>query len=188
MQVDTSVSESDVGSAKVGPQATFTVEAFPGRTFTGTVAQIREAPITVQNVVTYNVVVTVDNADLALLPGMTANTRIITDERDDVLRVPLQALRFSPQGPSSTASSHRTHVTTRDMAPGPMVGPGSGAPRSRPAHRRIRLPRRRSRSIAMYAASGLAAAASITPARHETARDTLRRAGPSSSRLLSHPG
>jgi len=98
MQVDTNVSESDVGTAKVGQKATFTVEAFAGRTFTGTVSQIREAPITVQNVVTYNVVVTVDNADLALLPGMTANTRIITDERDDVLRVPLQALRFSPQG------------------------------------------------------------------------------------------
>jgi HlyD family secretion protein len=98
MQVDTNVSETDVGNAKVGQKASFTVEAFPGRTFWGTVSQVREAPITVQNVVTYDVVVSVDNPDFALLPGMTANTRIITDERDDVVRVPLKALRFSPHG------------------------------------------------------------------------------------------
>jgi HlyD family secretion protein len=98
MQVDTNVSETDVGNAKVGQKASFTVEAYPGRTFWGTVAQVREAPITVQNVVTYDVVVSVDNPDFALLPGMTANTRIVTDERDDVLRVPLKALRFAPRG------------------------------------------------------------------------------------------
>ena len=98
MQVDTNVSETDVGAAKVGQKASFTVEAFPHRTFWGKVAQVREAPITVQNVVTYDVVVSIDNADLALLPGMTANTRIITDERSNVARVPLRALRFSPQG------------------------------------------------------------------------------------------
>src|SRR4029077_5391480 len=84
--------------AKVGQKSSFTVEAFPARTFWGTVSQVREAPITVQNVVTYDVVVSVDNPDFALLPGMTANTRIITDERDDVVRVPLKALRFSPRG------------------------------------------------------------------------------------------
>jgi HlyD family secretion protein len=98
MQVDTNVSETDVGAAKVGQKASFTVEAYPHRTFWGTVSQVREAPITVQNVVTYDVVVGVDNTDLALLPGMTANTRIITDERNDVVRVPLRALRFVPQG------------------------------------------------------------------------------------------
>jgi HlyD family secretion protein len=98
MQVDTNVSETDVGNAKVGQKASFTVEAYPGRTFWGTVAQVREAPITVQNVVTYDVVVSVDNPDFALLPGMTANTRIVTEERDDVVRVPLKALRFAPRG------------------------------------------------------------------------------------------
>src|SRR5262245_10946215 len=98
MQVDTNVSETDVGNAKVGQKASFTVEAYPGRTFWGEVSQVREAPITVQNVVTYDVVVSVDNPDFALLPGMTANTRIITDERNDVVRVPLKALRFSPRG------------------------------------------------------------------------------------------
>ena len=102
MQVDTNVSESDVGAARVGQKASFTVEAFPGRTFWGKVSQVREAPITVQNVVTYDVVVSVDNDDLALLPGMTANTRIITDERENVLRVPMRALRFAPQGIAPT--------------------------------------------------------------------------------------
>jgi len=108
MQVDTNVSESDVGTAKVGQKATFTVEAFPNRTFEGRVAQVREAPITVQNVVTYDVVVSVDNPDLVLVPGMTANTRIITDERDDVTRVPLAALRFAPQGLHRASSAAKS--------------------------------------------------------------------------------
>ena len=98
MQVDTNVSESDVGGAAVGEKASFTVEAYLNKVFWGQVTQVRQAPITVQNVVTYDVVVSVDNPKLELLPGMTANTRIITAERDDVLRVPLPALRFSPGG------------------------------------------------------------------------------------------
>jgi len=98
MQVDTNVSESDVGGAKIGEKASFTVEAYPNKVFRGQVTQVRQAPITVQNVVTYDVVVSVDNPKFELLPGMTANTRIITAERDDVLRVPLQAIRFTPGG------------------------------------------------------------------------------------------
>jgi HlyD family secretion protein len=98
MQVDTSVSESDVGAAKVGQDATFTVEAYPDRVFRGKVAQLRQAPITVQNVVTYNIVVNVDNPDLALLPGMTANVHIVTDRRANALSVPVQAVRFEPRG------------------------------------------------------------------------------------------
>jgi len=97
MQVDTSVSESDVGAAKLGQEATFTVEAYPGRTFHGKVTQLRQAPITVQNVVTYNIVVGVENRDLALLPGMTANVRIVTDRRTAALSVPLPAIRFEPE-------------------------------------------------------------------------------------------
>jgi HlyD family secretion protein len=98
MQVDTNVSESDIGGVKVGDRATFTVQAFPGRQFEGAVRQVRQAPVTVQNVVTYDVVVAVSNADNALKPGMTATTRIIKAERDDVLMVPEQALRFLPEG------------------------------------------------------------------------------------------
>lgn len=98
MQVDTNVSESDVGAAKVGQKASFSVEAYPNKAFWGKVTQIRQAPITVQSVVTYDVVVSVDNPKLELLPGMTANTRIIAAERKDVLRVPIQAIRFNPAG------------------------------------------------------------------------------------------
>lgn len=98
MQVDTNVSESDIGGIKEGNKATFSVDAFPRRTFEGAVAQVRQSPQTVQNVVTYDVVVGVDNSRLALKPGMTAATRIVTDERHDVLRVSSQALRYAPSG------------------------------------------------------------------------------------------
>lgn len=98
MEVHTSVSESDIGGIKIGDRAHFTVEAFPDRMFNGRVTQIRQAPQTVQNVVTYDVVVTVENAGGLLKPGMTATTRIVTAERDGVLRVPNQALRYSPGG------------------------------------------------------------------------------------------
>jgi len=105
MQVDTSLSESDVGGVRKGQAAFFTVDAYPGRTFHGTVAQVRQAPITVQNVVTYDVVVDVSNPEMLLKPGMTANVTIVIDRIDGVLRVPLQALRFSPQGFLNTANN-----------------------------------------------------------------------------------
>jgi len=98
MQVDASVSESDVGPVHVGQPAEFTVDAFPHHPFPGSVSQVRQAPITVQNVVTYDVVLSVSNPESLLKPGMTANARIITAENEDVLKVPLQALRFSPNG------------------------------------------------------------------------------------------
>ncbi|HEY1899134.1 MAG TPA: efflux RND transporter periplasmic adaptor subunit [Steroidobacteraceae bacterium] len=98
MQVDTNVSEADVGDVKPGQKSTFNVQAYPARTFQGTVRQIREGPITVQNVVTYDVVVDVDNSDFALFPGMTADAHIITAERTRVMRVPLPAIRFTPEG------------------------------------------------------------------------------------------
>ena len=96
MQVDASVSESDIGGVADGQPAWFTVDAYPGRRFEGTVAQVRNAPVTLQNVVTYDVVVQVANADLALKPGMTATVSITTAKRDDVLRAPVRALRFRP--------------------------------------------------------------------------------------------
>jgi HlyD family secretion protein len=98
MQVDTNVAEADVGRVKVGQQATFTVDAFPGRTFRGEVVQIRKAAQVLQNVVTYDVVVSAPNNDQVLLPTMTANVRIVTDLKDDVLKVPNAALRFRPPG------------------------------------------------------------------------------------------
>ncbi len=98
MEVDTNVSESDIGDLKEGNAATFTVDAFPKRTFQGVVSQVRQSPQTVQNVVTFDVVVSVDNSDLDLKPGMTAATRIVAEQRTDVLRVPSQALRYVPGG------------------------------------------------------------------------------------------
>src|SRR5450759_3987895 len=105
MQVDTNVSESDIGGITDGDKSIFTVDAFPKRTFEGTVSQVRQSPQTVQNVVTYDVVVSIDNADLALKPGMTAANRIITDQRADVLRVPSQALRYAPVTAAGTRRS-----------------------------------------------------------------------------------
>jgi HlyD family secretion protein len=98
MQVDANVSESDIGGVREGGQASFTVDAFPARRFQGTVTQVRNAPISVQNVVTYDVVIGVDNRDLALKPGMTANVSIQTGSKASVLRVPGAALRFRPAG------------------------------------------------------------------------------------------
>jgi len=100
MQVDTSVSESDIGNVQVGNKVVFTVEAYPARNFSGSVTQVRQAPQSVQNVITYDVVAGVANADLSLKPGMTAAVRILTAERSGVLRVPDQALRYAPGGPA----------------------------------------------------------------------------------------
>jgi HlyD family secretion protein len=120
MQVDTSVAEADIGKLRDGMEASFTVDAYPGRRFKGVVRQIRNAAQTVQNVVTYDAVVDVSNPDLALRPGMTANVTFIYAERPDTLRVPNAALRFRPpsdlQGPK------------RGGAPGDGKGGAGAAP------------------------------------------------------------
>ena len=109
MQVDTNVSESDIAGAVQGASASFTVDAFPNRTFQGRVAQVRQAPISVQNVITYDVVITVANPGLLLKPGMTATAKIVKAQARNVLRVPSQALRFTPAGAAKpdTAATHR---------------------------------------------------------------------------------
>ncbi|HEY2899915.1 MAG TPA: efflux RND transporter periplasmic adaptor subunit [Polyangia bacterium] len=96
MQVDTSVAEADIGKLRAALQATFTVDAYPSRKFKGVIRQIRNAPQTLQNVVTYDAVVDVDNNGLELRPGMTATVTFIYDQKDDVLRVANAALRFQP--------------------------------------------------------------------------------------------
>jgi HlyD family secretion protein len=98
MQVNAAVSESDIGVVHEGQPAAFTVDAYPARDFRGRVSQVRNAPTTVQNVVTYDVIIGVDNPDLALKPGMTATVRIETAHADDALRLPLRALTFVPPG------------------------------------------------------------------------------------------
>ena len=103
MQVDTNVDESDISQVEVAQQASFTVDAYPGVTFSAAVNQIRKAAINVQNVVTYDVVLYVDNSDFRLLPGMTANVRILTKTVKDTLKVPNAALRFRPAGAAVAA-------------------------------------------------------------------------------------
>jgi HlyD family secretion protein len=105
MQVNANVSESDIGGVHEGQPASFTVDAYPARSFAGSVVQVRNAPITVQNVVTYDVVIQVANPDLALKPGMTATVSVTTARRDDVLRVPARALRFSPEDAEAGAAA-----------------------------------------------------------------------------------
>ena len=96
MQIEAMVSEADVGGVEDGQKVNFTVDAFPGRQFQGTVKQVRFNPTTNQNVVTYVTVVEVDNADLKLRPGMTANASVIIGEKQNVLKIPNSALRFRP--------------------------------------------------------------------------------------------
>jgi HlyD family secretion protein len=119
MQVDTSTDESDVGRVRLGQPVTFTVSSVAGRTFSGQVVQVRKAPQVLQNVVTYDVVVSAPNPELKLLPGMTANVQIITDQKDNALRVPNAALRFRPPGVETGQVQSR--------ATGPVDAQGSGS-------------------------------------------------------------
>src|SRR6516165_8886668 len=98
MQIDSNVAEADVGVVQVGQDVDFTVDAFPNQTFHGKVVQVRNAPITVQNVVTYDTVIGVSNPDLKLKPGMTANVSIIAARKDNVLQIKNAALRYRPAG------------------------------------------------------------------------------------------
>jgi len=105
MQIDTNVDEADIGRIATGMDVEFTVDAYPETTFAGKVFQVRNAPITIQNVVTYDVVIKVDNPDLRLKPGMTTNVSIIISTHNDVLRIPKAALRFSPLPPEKNRAA-----------------------------------------------------------------------------------
>jgi HlyD family secretion protein len=98
MQIEVSVDEADISRIKLGQQATFSVDAYPEQKFVGKVVQIRSAPVVNQNVVTYVVVVNVDNDEMKLMPGMTANVSIVVAKKDDVVKIPPAALRFKPKG------------------------------------------------------------------------------------------
>lgn len=123
MQVETSIDEADVGRIAVGQKATFTVDAFPGRSFSGRVTQIRKAATVVSNVVTYTVIVAAANPDLTLLPGMTANVRITTADKDKALKLPNAALRFRPAG----AAEDKKAVAAASPAPTPGGSGGGGS-------------------------------------------------------------
>ena len=106
MQVVADVDEADIGDVRVGERVTFTVDAYPDNTFSGTVKQVRQEATTTNNVVTYEVVISAPNSELKLKPGLTANVTIFTAERQNVLSVPTKALRFTP---------------TKDLIPGAKI-------------------------------------------------------------------
>ena len=132
MQIDTNVAEADVGVVKVDQTVDFTVDAFPMQTFQGKVVQVRNAPITVQNVVTYDTVIGVSNPDLKLKPGMTANVSIIIAHKDDVLQIKNAALRYRP--PNATPVETKRTSTSRPGRPG---GGRSGAGQEGRAERTV---------------------------------------------------
>src|SRR5882724_9317165 len=104
MEVHGKIDEADVGQLKAGQPTRFTVDAYPDRTFSGQVLQIRKAPEVVQNVVTYTTIVSAPNPDLLLLPGMTAQLRIVVSDTSGILKIPSQALRFRPNGAGPASS------------------------------------------------------------------------------------
>ncbi len=132
MEVHTNVAESDIGRLKPGMRVTFTVDAYPGEPFRGSIRDIRNAPQVVQNVVTYDAVIDVDNPDLKLKPGMTATVSVTTDRRRDVVTVPNAALRFRPEGAAQGAGSTGPNAAAgagarRERAPGGGAGGDAGA-------------------------------------------------------------
>src|SRR5438477_3424666 len=146
MRIEAMVSEADVGGVQEGQQVSFTVDAFPGRKFNGDVTQVRYAPVTNQNVVNYTAIVEVNNADLKLRPGMTANASIIIAQRRNVLRLPNAALRFRPpegavvKAPTNapSADTNRTVLASGGAGElGPARG-GQGDERPSPEERRRR--------------------------------------------------
>jgi HlyD family secretion protein len=137
MQIDANVAEADVGVVAIDQNVDFTVDAFPMQTFHGKVVQVRNAPITVQNVVTYDTVIGVDNKDLKLKPGMTANVSIVIAQRDNVLQIKNAALRYRPADATPTESK-------------PPTSPAARAAGSRPAGAR----ERRSSERTIYILSG----------------------------------
>ncbi|HVH44765.1 MAG TPA: efflux RND transporter periplasmic adaptor subunit [Labilithrix sp.] len=135
MQVHTSVAEGDVGRLQPGMETWFTVDAFPGQRFKGKISQIRNAAQTVQNVVTYDAVIDVDNDDLRLRPGMTATTTIVFAEKSDVLVIPNAAMRFKP--PAEVASAVASGAPPSGPAASLSVtAAGADAPSAKPRGRR----------------------------------------------------
>jgi HlyD family secretion protein len=131
MQIDANVAEADVGAVAVDQDVEFTVDAFPTRTFPGKVVQVRNAPITVQNVVTYDTVIGVSNPDQKLKPGMTANVSIVAAHRDETLKIPNSALRFRMPDQTPTAAPPRRDPSAGPRQPGGGNKPGGNRPERR---------------------------------------------------------
>jgi len=137
MQIDANVAEADVGVVMIDQNVDFTVDAFPMQTFHGKVVQVRNAPITVQNVVTYDTVIGVSNPDLKLKPGMTANVSIIVAHKDDVMQIKNAALRYRP--PDATPVETRSTSSRGGQRPsgGRFAGGREGGTRERQIERTV---------------------------------------------------
>jgi HlyD family secretion protein len=127
MQIDTAVAEGDVGSLKEQMKATFTVDAFPGKTFEGVVRQVRNAPTTNQGVVTYDAVIDVDNKDLNLRPGMTANVTFVLNQVENAIKIPNAALRFKPSREQMMALADKYGIGQRGRRGSGAGGSGDGS-------------------------------------------------------------
>jgi len=132
MQIDSNVAEADVGAVEVGQDVDFTVDAFPTRTFHGKVVQVRNAPITVQNVVTYDTVIGVSNPDLKLKPGMTANVSIVIAHKDNVLQLKNAALRYRPPDAATSEQSRTAAAQPRSTSSPGGQRPTAGARERKP--------------------------------------------------------
>ncbi|MFZ5863942.1 MAG: efflux RND transporter periplasmic adaptor subunit [Nitrospirota bacterium] len=132
MQINASVAEADIGGVEVGQDVNFTVDAFPSQRFQGRVVQVRNAPVTVQNVVTYDTIIEVANPELTLKPGMTANVSIVVAARENVLTVPNAALRFRPADAETASGQSRT---TRGASAAMRPDSRGGAPGGRAVYR-----------------------------------------------------
>jgi HlyD family secretion protein len=126
MQIEVSVDEADISRIKLSQNASFTVDAYPEQQFKGKVVQIRSAPVITQNVVTYIVVVNVNNSDLKLKPGMTANVSVEVARKDDVLKLPPVALRFKPKSTVAEGKEKRTGTPGKGEGGRPAGGKGAG--------------------------------------------------------------
>lgn len=179
MQITAAVAESDIGSVSQGQPVTFTVDAFPNRAFTGTVTQVRNAPKTVSNVVTYDTIISVDNRDLKLRPGMTANVSVIVASRENTLRIPNSALRVRlPENSGVKTEAPAPAVAGATPAAAPAATGGPGGPAAEGGGRRggfggDMTPEQREKMRAVIAELGITSMRDASPEQRDQLRKLL---------------
>jgi len=161
MQIEVSVDEADISRIKLGQPATFSVDAYPEQKFGGKVVQIRSAPIVTQNVVTYVVVVNVDNGEMKLKPGMTANVSIVVAQKDDVVKIPPAALRFKPKGGEGKPAAGKGKPDATVASPGKGAREGGGKPGERKGGGQILYILKDGKPAPLSVTTGIASSGSI---------------------------
>jgi HlyD family secretion protein len=161
MEIDTSVDESDISRIRVGQPASFTVDAYPEQQFTGTVVQIRNAPIVTQNVVTYVTVIGVNNKDLKLKPGMTANVSVQTQKKDNVLKIPNAALRFKPKAGKEEKNARAGNVAGDSSSGKEQKGVDAKGVQKKGARQKVYLLKGDGTPVAVAVTTGISDASSV---------------------------